>query len=117
MTEILYILCSNSLALNGECLPVGNAYTWWVKKSKLLILSEYVNKTEKIGGIRTNTDIYRENGALSDILHEIFYVTIICLNILRLKAVNEITARQKQTSLCKHDVIKVCSIEYLTSHK
>jgi len=87
------------------------------QKSKLLILSEYVNKTEKIGGIRTNTDIYRENGALSDISHEIFYVTRICLNILRLKAVNEITARQTQTSLCRHDVIKVCSIEHLTSHK
>jgi len=47
---------------------------------------------------------------------ERFYVTIVsCLNILRLKAVNEITARQTRTSLCKHDVIKVCSIEYLTT--
>jgi len=26
-------------------------YTGWVKKTKLLILSEYVNKTEKIGGM------------------------------------------------------------------
>jgi len=26
-------------------------YRGWVKKSKLLILSEYVNKTEKIGGM------------------------------------------------------------------
>jgi len=25
--------------------------TGWVKKSKLLILSEYANKTEKIGGM------------------------------------------------------------------
>jgi len=42
-------------------------------KSKLLILSEYVNKTEKIGVMRTNTNIYRE----------ILYVTIVlCLNIL-----------------------------------
>ena len=48
---------------------------------------------------------------------EIFYVTIVlCLNILWLKAINEITARQTQTSLCKHDVIKVCSIEYLITH-
>ena len=47
---------------------------------------------------------------------ERFYVTVVsCLNILRLKAVNEITARQTRTSLCKHDVIKVCSIEYLTT--
>ena len=49
---------------------------------------------------------------------EIFHVTIVlCLNILWLKAVNEITARQTRTSLRKHDVIKVCSIEYLTSQK
>jgi len=45
---------------------------------------------------------------------ETFYVTIVfCLNILWLKAVNEITARQTWTTLCKHDVIKVSSIEYL----
>ena len=44
---------------------------------------------------------------------EIFYVTIVfCLNILWLKAVNEITARQTRISLRKHDVIKVSSIEY-----
>jgi len=57
---------------------------------------------------------------------EIFYVTnVLSLNIL---AVNEITARQTRTqggyilynllartSFCKHDVIKVCSIKYLTS--
>jgi len=36
-------------------------------KSKLLILSEYVNKTEKIGETLTNTNIYRESEALSDI--------------------------------------------------
>jgi len=47
---------------------------------------------------------------------EIFYVTVVlCFNILWLKTSNEITARQTQTSLCKHDVIKVCSIEYLTT--
>jgi len=28
---------------------------------------------------------------------------------------NEITARQTRTSLCKHDVIIVCTIEYLTT--
>jgi len=47
---------------------------------------------------------------------EIFYVKIVlCLNFLRLKAVNEITARQTRTSLCKRDVIKVRSVEYLTN--
>jgi len=47
---------------------------------------------------------------------EIVYVTIVlCLNILRLKGINEITVGQTRTSLCKHDVIKVCSIEYLTT--
>jgi len=39
---------------------------------------------------------------------ETFYVTIVlCLHILWLKAVNEITARQTRTSLRKHDVIKL----------
>ena len=48
--------------------------------------------------------------------HEIFCVRIVlCLNIPRLKAVNEITASQTRTSLRKHDVIKVCSVEYLTT--
>jgi len=48
---------------------------------------------------------------------EIFYVTIVlCLNILWLKAVDESTARQTRTSFYKHDVIKVCSIKYLTTH-
>jgi len=37
------------------------------QKSKLLILSEYVNKIEKTRGMWTNTNSYRENGALSDI--------------------------------------------------
>ena len=47
---------------------------------------------------------------------ETFYATIVlCLNILWLKAVNEITANQTRTSLSKHDVIKLCSIDYLTT--
>jgi len=45
----------------------GVWYTGWVQKSKLLILSEYVNKTEKIGGMWTNKNSYRENEVLSDI--------------------------------------------------
>jgi len=48
---------------------------------------------------------------------EIFYVTIVlCLNILWLKSISGITARQTRITLCKHDVIEVCSIEYLTTH-
>jgi len=38
------------------------------QKSKLLVLSEYVNKTEKVGGMWTNKNSYRENEVLSDIL-------------------------------------------------
>jgi len=37
------------------------------QKSTLLILSEYVNKTEKMGGILTTKNSYRENEVLSDI--------------------------------------------------
>ena len=85
------------------------------QKSKLLILSEYVNKTEKIWGMWTNKNSYRENEVLSDIFAWIILRhNCLCLNILRLKAINEITPRQTRTSLCKRDVIKVC-IEYLTT--
>jgi len=63
--------------------------------------------------IRTSTE---KNGALSDISREILYVTIVlCLNILWLKAVNEIAARQTRTSFRKYDVINVCNMEYLTA--
>ena len=81
-------------------------------KSMLLILSEYVNKTQKIGRMWTNTNSYKENEALSDhFSREIVYIKIVlCLSILWLKAVNEITARQTWTSLRKHDVIEVCDI-------
>ena len=34
-----------------------------------------------------------------------------------MKAVNEITARQTRTSLRKHDVTKLCSIEYLSTQQ
>jgi len=53
---------------------------------------------------------------LCDISRELFYVRIVlCLNIVCLKAVSVITDRQTRTSLFKHDVIKACSIEYLTT--
>ena len=46
---------------------------------------------------------------------EIFYFAVVlCLNILRLKAVNDITADYMTRQLRKHGVIKVCNIEYLT---
>ena len=47
--------------------------------------------------------------------HEYFTLQLFCLNILRLKAISEINAMQTRTSLCKHDVIKLCSIEYLNT--
>jgi len=74
------------------------------QKSKLLILSEYANKTEKMGETWTNKNSYRENEALSDIFtSNILCHIVLCLNILWLKAVSEITARQ----LHKYDVISV----------
>jgi len=73
------------------------------RKSKLLILNAYVNKTEKIGG--TWTEKMKHCLIVSC---KISYVTVVLrFNILRLKAVNEIAARQTRTSLRKHDVIKV----------
>ena len=87
--------------------------TGWVKKYKLLILSEYVNKTEKTGGTWTNTNSYRENETLSDIF---------TWNILRhnkcfmFKYSTTVLITQRSTRpLCIYDVIKVCSIEYLTT--
>jgi len=88
------------------------------QKSKLLILSEYVNKTEKIGGVWTKTNICRENWALSDIFTRIILRhNCFVFKHSMIKTVNEITDRQTRTSLRKHDVIKVCSKEYLTSHE
>jgi len=64
----------------------------------------------------TNKNSYRENEVLSDIFTwTVLRHNFLCLNILWLKEINEITARQTRTSLCKHDIIKVCSIEYLTT--
>jgi len=42
-------------------------YIGWVKKQAVDFLSEYVNKTEKIGGMSTNKNSYRENEVLTDI--------------------------------------------------
>ena len=64
----------------------------------------------------TNVNIYRENGALRDIFTwTILHRNFLYLNIVRLKAVSEITARQTRTSLRKHDVIIVSTTEYLTT--
>ena len=60
-------------------------------------------------------NIYRENGALCDI----FMCNILRHSCFMFKYCttesSEITAWQTRTSLRKHDVIKVCSIEYLTA--
>ena len=93
------------------------AYTGWLNKSKLLIFSEYVNKTVKIRGTWTNTKSYRENEALSDIFTwNIYFTIVLCLNVVWLKAVNDTTADYITRQLRKHGVIKakLCNIEYLT---
>jgi len=52
------------------------------QKSKL-ILNEYVNKTEKVGGMWTTTNSYRKMKHCLIFSREIFYITIVwCLNIL-----------------------------------
>jgi len=52
-------------------------------KSKLFILSEHVNKTEEIGGMCTNTNIYRKGEHYLIFSCETFYVTtVLCLNII-----------------------------------
>ena len=82
--------------------------TGWLK-SKLLIFSKYVNKTEKIGQLLRKWSIawYFH---VKYLLHNI----VLCINIIWLKAVNDITADYTTRQLRKHGVIKVCSIEYLT---
>ena len=87
------------------------------QKSKLLILSECVNRTEKIGGTWTNTNSCRENEALSDICTW----NILRHNWFKLMFTYSMT-ESSQWNYCyanrplrKHDVIKVCGIEYLTT--
>ena len=85
------------------------------QKSKLLILSEYASKTEKIG-MWTNKNSYRENEVLSDIFRWNFLLhNCFMIQYFMTECNHEITARQTRTSLRKHDVIKACSIEYLTT--
>ena len=88
---------------------VGGSICRLGQKSKLLILSECVNNTEKIGGMWTNKNSYREKevGPIVWYFHVKYFMSVVlCLNILWLKAINEIIATQTRTSLCKHDVIK-----------
>jgi len=47
----------------SQSISASNVYTGWVKKSKLLILSNNVNKTEKIGGM--HRPVKTENGPTS----------------------------------------------------
>ena len=65
------------------------------QKSKLLILSEYANKTEKIGGMWKNKNSYRENEALFDFR----VVTVYILNCLGLFRVLE---RPLKCRYCKN---------------
>jgi len=79
------------------------------QKSKLLTLSEYVYKTEKIGvteQMRTATEKIKHCVIFS---RKIFYVTIVlCLNILLPNILLPITRFDDTTRpLRKHDVIKV----------
>ena len=68
-----------------------------------------------MGGMWTIYEQLRRNEALSDIFTwNIYFTIVLCLNILWLKAVNEITADYTTRQLRKHGLIKVCSIEYLT---
>jgi len=55
------------LAMEMILLIIVSSFYRVGQKSKLLILSEYVNKTEKLGGTEQNTIGYGENEALSDI--------------------------------------------------
>jgi len=74
-----------------------------------------LRRYEECEQIRTSTQKMEHCFIFS---REIFYVTIVlCLNILGLKPVNEITARQTRTGSRKHDVIKVRSMQYLKPHK
>jgi len=51
----------------ASSMEVMMTYIQGGSKSNLLILSEYVNKTEKIGGMWTGKNSYRDNEVLSDI--------------------------------------------------
>jgi len=70
-----------------------------------------------MGGLWRDTNVYRENEALSYIFmwNILRHFIVLYLNILWLKTVDEITARQTWTSLCKHDITILCSVEYLTT--
>jgi len=80
------------------------------QKSKLLIISEYVNKTEKRGDVNKNEQLQRKWSIVWYFRVKYFTSQLFCLNILWLKAV---TARQTQTGFAK--LKKVCSIENLTT--
>ena len=72
-------------------------------------MSIKLRKWEEREQIRTSTEKMKHWLIVS---REKLYVTIaLCSNILRLKAVNVVNARQTR----KHDVIKLCSIDYLTT--
>jgi len=78
--------------------------TGWVKTRKLLILSEYVNKTEKVGGTWRNMHGYRENEAF----HNIFTWNILHHNkcFMFKYSMTVLITQRSIRPLHKHDVIK-----------
>jgi len=120
MYQLVYccvvIVCCKHVPRKGE----GRKLFWlcWYtdrvgqEKSKPL---EYVNKTEKIGGTWTNMNSYRENEATSDI----FMWNILYRNFLFKYSMTESSqwnyCKTDRNKLHKHDIINVCSVEYLTT--
>jgi len=92
--------------LSGRCLlsMLQAVSTGWPQKSKLLILSEYLNETEKIGGTWTNTNSYRGSEALPDI----FTWNVFRHSCFTFKYFMTESSQWKRR-------IEVCSIEYLTT--
>jgi len=85
------------------------------QKSKLYI-SEFVSKTEKLGGMWTNANIYRENGALRDIFtrniySQLFYVQV-CSDW---KQSTKLLLDKHKLGYVNTTSKKLCRIEYLTT--
>jgi len=108
---------TSQVATRGQSLrSMTVRYTGWVKKSKLLILSKYVNKTEDMRNVNKYKQLQRKWS-----IFWYFHVKYLRHNCFMFKySVTEscrwnYCARQTRTTLRKYDVIKLCSIEYLTT--
>jgi len=110
------IIPHHSVFYRPDALPAAQPTAsehWRQIKANMSIKLKRQEECEQIRTAATATEKMKRCLIFS---REIFYVTIVlCLNIMWLKAINEIPAGQTRTSLCKHDAIKVCSIEYLTT--